>query len=96
MGYENWRVVDCEIDKREMFVTVGGINGARDFKGFTVSLLAVNHRETRCRLLFILEVNTGKFASEQTRQVSFTKRLGLQLTENGKLLMYNKKRGGGP
>ena len=72
----------------------GGINSANDFEGFTVSSFAFNHRETRCRLSFILEATTGKLASEQTRQVSSAKSLGLQLTENGKSLMYNKKRRG--
>ena len=67
----------------------GGINNACDFNGFTLSLLAFNRRETRCRLSFILEATTGKFASEQTRQVSSAKSLGLQLTENGRSLMYS-------
>ena len=72
----------------------GGINSACDFDGFTVSLLAFNHRETRCRSSFILESTTGKLASEQTRQVSSAKSLGSQLTENGRSLMYHKKRRG--
>ena len=59
-----------------------------------ISLLAFNHRETRCRLSFILETTAGKCASEQTRQVSSAKSLGLQFTANGKSLMYNKKRRG--
>ena len=72
----------------------GGINSACDLDGFTISLLAFNHRETQCRLSFILEATTGKFASEQTRQVLSAKSLGLQLTENGRSMMYNKKRRG--
>ena len=42
----------------------GGINSAYDFEVFTVSLVAFNHRETQCRLSYILEATTGKFASE--------------------------------
>ena len=59
-----------------------------------VSLFVFNRREKRCRLSFIFEATTGKFVSEQTRQVSSAKSLGLQLMGNGKSLMYNKKRRG--
>ena len=71
----------------------GGINSACDFDGFTVSLLAFDYRETRCRLSFILEATTGKFSSEYTRQVLSAKSLGLQFTENGRSLVYDEKGG---
>ena len=67
---------------------------AYDFEGFTVSLFASSQKEIRLRSSFIFEVRTGKLWSEQIKQVSSAKSLGLLVTEDGRSLMYSRKRTG--
>ena len=64
-----------------------GMISACDFEGFTVSLFASSQKEIRLRSTFIFEVRTGKLWSEQIKQESSAKSLGLLVTEDGRSLM---------
>ena len=58
-------------------------------EGLIVSLFAVNHSEISFRSFFISKCNLDGFGAENNKQVSSAKSLGVQLTDEGKSLMYN-------
>ena len=93
-----WTMEICELFierliRGKVSFDFAGMISAYDIEGFTVSLFASNQKEIRLRS-FIFEVRTGKLWSEQIKQVSSTKSLGLLVTEDGKSLMCSRKRRG--
>ena len=92
-----WTMEICELfierlTRGRVSFDFSGMISAYDFEGFTVSLFASSQKEMRLRSSFIFEVRTGKLWSEQIKQVSSAKSLGLLVTEDGRSLMYSRKR----
>ena len=94
-----WTMEICEffierLTRGRVLFDFAGMISAHDFEGFTMSLFASSQKEIRLRSSFIFEVRTGKLWSEQINLVSYAKNLGLLLTEDGRSLMYSRKRRG--
>ena len=60
---------------------MGGIIGALNSEGFTVSLLELSHFEILTRPPFMIELNWDGKGAEKTKHVSSANNLGMQLTE---------------
>ena len=61
-----------------------------DLKGLTAILLALNHSEIFSRSVLMISVSLYWLLSLYTKQVSSAKRLGMQLTDDGKSFTYIK------
>ena len=68
----------------------GAIIRTLDLEGLTVSLLALNHSVILFRSFCMWERSLDGFEAENNKQVLSAKSQGIQLTDDGKSLMYNK------